>query len=57
VKVGSTVYASGQIPLDPATGEIVQGPMDVQVKRVFENLNAIVAAAGGSFAQVVKVTV
>jgi 2-iminobutanoate/2-iminopropanoate deaminase len=57
VKVGSTVYASGQIPLDPATGELVQGPMDVQVKRVFENLKAIVAAAGGSFAQVVKVTV
>ena len=57
MKVGNTVYASGQIPLDPATGELVQGPMDVQVKRVFENLKAIVAAAGGSFAQVVKVTV
>ena len=41
VKVGSTVYASGQIPLDPATGELVQGPMDVQVKRVFENLKAV----------------
>lgn len=57
VKVGKTVYLSGQIPLDPATGELVQGPMETQVKRVFENLNAVVVAAGGSFAQVVKVTV
>ena len=57
VKCGSTVYVSGQIPLDPGTGELVQGPMEAQVKRVFENLKAIVGAAGGSFAQVVKVTV
>ena len=57
VKCGSTVYVSGQIPLDPATAELVQGPMEVQVKRVFENLKSIVGAAGGSFAQVVKVTV
>ena len=49
VKVGSTVYVSGQIPLDPATGELVQGPMEVQVRRVFDNLKAIVGAAGGSF--------
>jgi 2-iminobutanoate/2-iminopropanoate deaminase len=57
VKVGSTVYCSGQIPLDPATAELVQGPMETQVRRVFENLKAIVVAAGGSFAQVTKVTV
>jgi 2-iminobutanoate/2-iminopropanoate deaminase len=57
VKVGGTVYVSGQIPLDPATAELVQGPMEAQVKRVFENLKAIVTAAGGSFAQVTKVTV
>jgi 2-iminobutanoate/2-iminopropanoate deaminase len=57
VKVGSTVYVSGQIPLDPATAELVQGPMQAQVRRVFDNLQAIVAAAGGSFAQVTKVTV
>jgi reactive intermediate/imine deaminase len=57
VKVGSTVYVSGQIPLDPATAELVHGAMEVQVKRVFENLKAIVGAAGGSFAQVTKVTV
>ena len=57
VKVGNTVYCSGQIPLDPATAELVQGPMETQVRRVFENLKAIVGAAGGSFAQVTKVTV
>src|SRR5918992_1536322 len=57
VKHGGTVYVSGQIPLDPATGELVTGPMEAQVRRVFENLKAIVGAAGGSFAQVVKMTV
>jgi 2-iminobutanoate/2-iminopropanoate deaminase len=57
VKHGGTVYVSGQIPLDPATGELVTGPMEVQVRRVFENLKAIVTAAGGSFAQAVKLTV
>ena len=57
VKCGNTVYVSGQIPLDPASGELVQGPMDAQVRRVFENLRAIVGAAGGSFSQAVKVTV
>jgi reactive intermediate/imine deaminase len=57
VKCGSTVYLSGQIPLDPATGELVQGPMEAQVRRVFENMQAVVTAAGGTFAQVAKVTV
>ena len=57
VRSGNTVFLSGQIPLDPATAELVQGPMEVQVKRVFENLKAIVGAAGGTFAQVTKVTV
>ncbi|MGH8185784.1 MAG: RidA family protein [Steroidobacteraceae bacterium] len=57
VKHNGTVYVSGQIPLDPATGELVAGPMEAQVRRVFENLKAIVGAAGGSSAQVVKMTV
>jgi reactive intermediate/imine deaminase len=57
VKHNGTVYVSGQIPLDPATGELVTGPMEVQVRRVFENLKAIVSAAGGTFAQAVKLTV
>jgi reactive intermediate/imine deaminase len=57
VRAGNTVYLSGQIPLDPATGELVQGDMEAQVRRVFENLSAVIAAAGGKFANVVKVNV
>ena len=57
VRVGDTVYVSGQIPLDPATGQLVSGDIELEIRRVFENLKAIVEAAGGSFAQVAKVTV
>ena len=57
VKCGKTVYVSGQIALHPATGEMVQTSFEAQVRRVFDNLQAIVAAAGGSFAQVAKITV
>ena len=57
VKVGTTVYVSGQIPLDPATGEIVQGPIEQHIRRVFENLQAIVIAAGGDFSHVAKLNV
>jgi reactive intermediate/imine deaminase len=57
VKCGKTVYVSGQIALNPATGEMVQTSFELEVRRVFDNLQAIVAAAGGSFAQVAKVTV
>ena len=57
VRVGNTVYISGQIPLDPATKELVAGDMDAQVRRVFENLKAIAAAAGGSLADAVKLTI
>ena len=57
VKVHGTVYLSGQIPLDPASGELVSGDMDAQVRRVFENLKAVTQAAGGSLADVVKVNV
>ena len=57
VRVGGTVYISGQIPLDPATKELVAGDMEAQVRRVFENLKAIAAAAGGSLADAVKVTI
>ena len=57
VKCGSTVYVSGQIPLDPATGELVQGPIDMHIRRVFDNLQAIVRAAGGDFTQVAKLNV
>ena len=57
IKVGGTIYVSGQIPLDPATGELVGGDMEAQVRRVFENLKAIATAAGGTLASVVKLNV
>ena len=57
VRVGSTVYISGQIPLDPATKELVSGDMEAQVRRVFDNLKAIATAAGGSLADAVRVTI
>jgi reactive intermediate/imine deaminase len=57
VRVGDTVYVSGQIPLDPATGQLVSGDIEAEIRRVFENLKAIVEAAGGTFASVAKVTV
>src|SRR6516162_9292440 len=57
VRVGDTVYVSGQIPLDPATGQLVAGDIEAEIRRVFENLKAIITAAGGAFADVAKVTV
>lgn len=57
VKCGQTVYVSGQIPLDPATGALVEGPMDAQIRRVFDNLKAIIAAAGADLSKVAKLNV
>lgn len=57
IRAGNTVYLSGQIPLDPATGELVAGDVEAQAVRVFENLKAVAAAAGGSLRQAVKVTI
>lgn len=57
VKVGSTVYLSGQIPLVPATMELVTGDMGAQIRRVFDNLKAVAEAAGGSLADVAKLNV
>lgn len=57
VRVGDTVYMSGQIPLDPATGQLVSGSIEDEIRRVFENLKAVAHAAGGSLANVVKVNV
>lgn len=55
VRAGDTVYLSGQIPLNPATGELVTGDITVQTQRVFENLRAVCEAAGGSLAKLVRV--
>ncbi len=55
VRVGNTLYLSGQTPLDPATGELVAGDISAQARRVFDNLAAVLAAADASFADVVRV--
>jgi reactive intermediate/imine deaminase len=55
VRSGNTVYFSGQIPLDPASGSVVDGDITAQARRVFDNLAAVAQAAGGSLAQVVRV--
>lgn len=57
VKVGNTVYLSGQIPLNPDTMTLVEGNMEVQIKQVFENLSAVINAAGGCFGDIVKLNV
>jgi reactive intermediate/imine deaminase len=55
VRRGSFVFLSGQIPLDPATGQIVEGDIAVQARRVFDNLQAVCQAAGGSLDQVMRI--
>jgi len=57
VKVNQTVYMSGQIPLVPETMELVEGDIAVQIRRVFDNLSAVAAAAGGSLQDVAKLNV
>jgi reactive intermediate/imine deaminase len=57
VRCGESVYLSGQIPLVPQTMELVDGGMEAQIRRVFDNLSAVAAAAGGSLADVVKLNI
>jgi 2-iminobutanoate/2-iminopropanoate deaminase len=57
IRVGDWLFCSGQIPLDPATGELVTGPIEVQTRRALDNLGAVLEAAGLGFEDVVKVTV
>jgi reactive intermediate/imine deaminase len=57
VKVDNTVYISGQIPLDPASMEVVGGGTEAQITRVFDNLSAVAEAAGGSLKDIVKLTI
>jgi len=57
VKVGEMVFVSGQIPMDPATGDIVQGDIKTQTRQVLTNLNAVLAAAGSSLEKTAKTTV
>lgn len=57
IKAGNTIYLSGQIPLDPETMTIVEGGINAQVERVFENLQNVVVAAGGNMNAIAKLTV
>ena len=57
VKTGNTVYLSGQIPLVPESMEMVEGGIDLQIRRVFDNLSAVAEAAGGSLADVAKLNI
>jgi 2-iminobutanoate/2-iminopropanoate deaminase len=57
IRAGNFVFLSGQIPLDPATGQLVEGTIQLQTERVLENMRAVLAAAGLSFENVVKTTV
>jgi reactive intermediate/imine deaminase len=55
VRAGNTVFLSGQIPLDPATGNLVEGDIRVQARRAFDNLKAVCEAAGGTMDDIVRV--
>jgi len=57
VQTGNTVYLSGQIPLVPETMEMVEGNMETQIRRVFDNLSAVAEAAGGSLADIAKLNI
>lgn len=57
IRMGNMVFLSGQIPLHPATGEIVRGDIKVQTRQVLENLKCILEAAGSSLDKVVKTTI
>jgi reactive intermediate/imine deaminase len=56
-RAGDTVYISGQIPLDPATGTLISGDIEAEIRRCFDNLKAIAEASGGTLAHVCKLTV
>lgn len=57
VKAGNFVFLSGQLPIDPASGQMITGDIKVQTKQVLENIKAVLLAAGSSLAQVVKVSI
>ncbi|MGD9983188.1 MAG: RidA family protein [Porticoccaceae bacterium] len=57
IRAGDTVYLSGQIPLDPVSMQLISGDMRAQVERVFDNLAAVCAAAGGSLGDIVKLNI
>src|SRR6267142_1607790 len=57
IRAGQLLFLSGQVPLDPATGQLVDGDIKVQAGRVFDNIRAVLEAGGRSFADVVRTTI
>lgn len=57
IRAGSLLFVSGQVPIDPATGNLIEGDIAAQTRRVFDNIGAILDAAGASFDHVVRTTV
>jgi 2-iminobutanoate/2-iminopropanoate deaminase len=57
IRAGSTIYCSGQIPLDPKTGQIISGGIDAQTRRVLDNIAALLKAEGLGFGNIVKTTI
>jgi len=57
VRAGQLLFVSGQVPIDPSTGNLIDGDIAAQTRRVFDNIGALLAAAGRSFADVVRTTV
>ena len=57
IRAGNLLFTSGQIPLDPATGNLVEGDFEKQARRVFDNLRAVLTAAGATFSNVTRATV
>lgn len=57
IRAGNTVYLSGQIPLDPTTAQMVEGPIDLHIRQVFDNLRALCLAAGGNLQDIVKLNI
>ena len=57
VRSGNLLFVSGQVPIDPATGNMIEGDIAAQTRRVLDNVGALLAAGGGSFANVVRTTV
>ena len=57
IRVGDTVYMAGQIPLDPVTMQMEEGDVEIEAASVFDNIKAVITASGGTFRQVVKVTI
>ena len=57
IRTGQLLFVSGQVPLDPATGQMIEGDITAQARRVLDNIGALLTSGGGSFADVVRTTI